>query len=128
MLTDAAVEALFRHAEVLTEGAVASDGQAERFFGSVMITIDLDAVRMQCRGLEAKGMLDRLLGSVEGSVRVRIRTHRLARRAVSERHPDRELGTVHIETRFSRQPRALLIDIDLEASLDVAWGLERQAR
>ena len=83
---------------------------------------------MECRGLEAEGMLERLLDSVEGSVRVRIRTHRLARRAVTERHPDRELGTVFIETRFSRRPRALLIDIDLEAALDVSWSLERQAR
>ncbi|MGF1467642.1 MAG: hypothetical protein ACFCGT_16070 [Sandaracinaceae bacterium] len=120
VLTDAAIEALFRNAEVLIEGALADEGGEARFYGSVMITVDLDAMRSACRGLEGDRAIAELVEATAGSVRVRIRVHRLARRALRERFPDREVGTAILESTFSRAGPSLLVDIDLEAAVGLS--------
>lgn len=117
-LTGQAIEELFRVAEVLTEGGL--DGSAEpRWYGSIMITFDLSRLSRRCRGLEDPAELDRLIDAVESSVRVRIRAHRMACGEVYRRFPDRAVGTAQIESSFSRDGNLLLLDIDLEAPVDL---------
>jgi hypothetical protein len=117
-LTPQAIEELFRSAEVLTEGGLDSDPEA-RWYGSIMITFDLGRLVRRCRGLEEPAALDRVVGAIEGSVRVRIRAHRMACAEVYRRFPDRAVGTAQLESRFRREGRLLLLDIDLEAPIDL---------
>lgn len=126
VLTPQVIDELFRTADVLAEGSLTSD-PAPTWFGSIMITFHLDRVIERCRGMDAVEDLDRLVDAVAGSVRVRIRAHRVACAQLYERFPDRCVGTAHLETRFSRVGERLLLDVDLEAPVEVASS-HRRAR
>jgi len=119
-----AEEELFRFAEVLTEGRL--EGAA--FFGSTLITIDLERVAPQLRG-EHEGARERarLLAVASGSVRVRLRAMRLACADVGRRYPDRRLGTATTETRFRLEGTKLLVDVDLEVPVGVSSRLGESA-
>jgi hypothetical protein len=122
-LTRALEEELFRCAEVLSEGGLRTlGGQRDSYFGSTMISIELDRVRPLFRG----GLDERtrkLLGdAVDGSVRVRLRAMRLARAEAARRVQDRTLGTAYVETRVRLTERQLHIDVDLEVALSVSSG------
>lgn len=114
VLTSQVIEDLFRDAEVLTEGGLAGS----TWYGSVLITFELARV---CDEAE----LDRVADAIAGSVRVRILAHRLARAHLHERYPDRRLGTAHVESRFRRVDGRLLLDVDLEAPIEVASSRRR---
>lgn len=109
-------EELFRVAEVMTEGRL--DGAA--FFGSALVTIDLERVAPHLRGAEAEAERARVLEAAAGSVRVRLRAMRLALADVTRRHPDRPLGTASTETRFRLEGARLLVDVDLEVPVGVS--------
>lgn len=111
-----AEEELFRTAEVLTEGRLEGDA----FYGSTLITIDLERVAPQLRGDAGRSERDRLLVVAAGSVRVRLRAMRLACADVARRHPDRRLGTATTETRFRLEGTKLLVDVDLEVPVGVS--------
>jgi hypothetical protein len=117
-------EELFRSAEILSEGGCrsATEGPGESYFGSSMISVDLDRLRPWFRGGLDAPTLDRLAQAVDGSVRVRLRAMRLARAEAVRRVPNRLLGTAHVETRIRLSGRQLHIDVDLEASLSVLSG------
>jgi hypothetical protein len=127
VLTSQAIDALFRSASVMAEGDLSDGSAPPTWFGSVLVTFPLDRVSEACRGLEGPGALDALIAAVEGSVRVRIHAHRLARTQLVQRYPDRDVGTAHIESRFRRDGMRLLLDIDLEAPVEVA-SRHRRAR
>lgn len=127
VLTPHAIDELFRTAEVLAEGGLAGDPDRPTFYGSIMITFQLDRLLERCRGVEGEEELERLVDAVIGSVRVRIRAHRMACSRVYERYPDRRIGTAHIETRFTHRGERLMMDIDLEAPVEVA-STHRRAR
>lgn len=114
-LTPGAIAELFRSAEVLTEGSL-DEG---RWFGSIMISFDLAALAQSCRDVEGPDDLDDLVRAIEGSVRVRVRAHRIACGEIYRRFPDRDVGTAQVFTRFRREGEALLLDIDLEAPVDL---------
>lgn len=122
VLTTHAIEELFRSAEVLMEGSLGSadDPSHETWFGSIMITFHLDRLADHCRGLDNPETIERVVDAIVGSVRVRVRAHRLACAQVYERHPDRRIGTAQIESRFRREGATLLLDIDLEAPVEAA--------
>ncbi|MFK7989181.1 MAG: hypothetical protein AB8I08_24390 [Sandaracinaceae bacterium] len=115
-LTDNAIRELFRSAEVLTEGGLDS---SNGWFGSVMVTFDLARLVSRSRDLDTPAQLARFVDAIEGSVRVRIRAHRLACAEIYRRFPDRDVGTVNLESRFRREGDQLLLDIDLEAAIDL---------
>ena len=124
LLTRAFEEELFRAAEILSEGGCrdGARGSGERYFGSSMISIDLERLSPWFRGgLDAEAVA-RLTQAVDGSVRVRLRAMRLARAEAARRVPNRLLGTAHVETRIRLSGRQLHIDVDLEASLSVFSG------
>ncbi len=109
-----AIEAMFAQAEVLAEGGLDDD---ERWYGSVMITFDLAQLRRRVRGLALDDDLARFVALIEGSVRVRVRAHRMACAEVYRRYPDRSVGTAQIESAFRREGDLLLMDIDVEVPI-----------
>lgn len=121
-LTNQAIQELFRSAEVLSEGGLDGEG---RWYGSIMITFDLAHLMSRCRDLSSPEELERVVRAVEGSVRVRIRAHRMACGEIYRRFPDRDVGTAQLYSRFSRDGDRLLLDIDLEAPVDLPSVKER---
>ncbi|GAB5549890.1 MAG: hypothetical protein RLO52_30010 [Sandaracinaceae bacterium] len=117
-LTRQAIDELFRAAEILTEGGLDGD-PGERWYGSIMITFDLDNLCRRCRGLDDAEELDRVVDAIESSVRVRIRAHRMVCREVYRRFPDRPVGTAQLESAFRRDGTLLLLDVDLEVPVGV---------
>ncbi len=118
-LTREAEEILFEHAEVLTEGSADRTGGATSFFGSTMITIDLEPLAGRLRGLDAPGMREALCEVVGASVRMRLRAMRIACAEVARRVPDRDLGTAQVEIRTSLVGCRLHLDVDVEVPIDV---------
>ena len=121
VLSEPAIAELFRSAVVLTEGGL--DGAA-RWYGSIMITFDLDRFATRCRDMETLEDLDAVVDAVEGSVRVRVRAHRMACSEIYRRFPDRDVGTAQLWSRFSRDGTELLLDIDLEAPIDLSASVK----
>jgi hypothetical protein len=120
-LTNQAIQELFRSAQVLSEGGL--DGRG-RWYGSIMITFDLAHLVSRCRDLDEAEQLERVVLAIEGSVRVRIRAHRMACAEIYRRFPDRDVGTAQLFSRFSREGTRLLLDIDLEAPVDLPSAKE----
>ncbi len=127
VLSATAIEELFRSAEVLAEGRLSGDPAREVWYGSILITFQLDRLSERCRGLDDPAQLDALVDAITGSVRVRIRAHRMACGEVYARYPDRQVGTASVESRFRREGWRLLLDVDLEAPVGVASS-HRRAR
>ena len=99
-LSRALEEELFRCAEVLSEGGRRTlGGQRDSYFGSTMISIDLDRLRPLFRGGLDEPTRRALAQAVDGSMRVRLRAMRLARAEAARRVQERVLGTAYIETR-----------------------------
>lgn len=115
-LTASAIEELFRFADVLTEGGLDGTG---RWYGSIMITFDLGRLQRRCRDLESEEDLEEVIAAIEGSVRVRVRAHRMACAEIYRRFPDRDVGTAQLYSVFEREGERLLLDIDLEAPVDL---------
>ena len=114
-------EELFRNAEVLSEGSRrTTTGQHDTYFGSTMISVDLDRLRPLFRGGLDGRARERLARTIEGSVRVHLRAMRLARAEAARRVQDRRIGTVQVETRVRVTEHHLHIDVDLEVLLSVS--------
>lgn len=106
-----AEEALFAHAELITEARV----DAEGYCGSTMITVDLAAVAKTIRNLDSHEARARFATLASGSVRVRLRALRFACAEAARRVPERPLDTFSIETRMRLEGTRLLIDVDVAA-------------
>jgi hypothetical protein len=119
-----AEEDLFRDAEVLTEGRLGDGG----FFGSTLVTIDLERLSPRYSGPMGEAERTRLFDAASGSVRVRLRAMRLACADAVRRHPDRAFGTARVETRMRLDGARLLIDVDLDMPLDTSMRLGRAGR
>ncbi|MBC7174554.1 MAG: hypothetical protein H5U40_19065 [Polyangiaceae bacterium] len=118
VLSREAEEVLFEHAELLTEGSAGKSGRSASFFGSTMITIDLDRISPRLRGLETDGMREALREAVSASARVRLRAMRLACAEVARRVPEREFGTAQVEIRVTLAGSRLHLDVDVEVPFD----------
>ncbi|MDD9941208.1 MAG: hypothetical protein OXU20_09235 [Myxococcales bacterium] len=117
-------EALFRDADVLSEGYCRGAGGSRVYFGSTMITIDLTRLSAYVPAASAEHFAE-LAAAVDGSVRIRIRAMRLACAEVSRRMRSRVLGTAQVETRVRVAGEQLHIDVDLEVPVGVSSGSER---
>ena len=113
-------EWLFTHAEILSEGGP-RDGDGA-YYGSTMITIDLEALSEHWRGSFDATERARLAQAVEGSVRVRLRAMRLAVREAQRRLADRRFGRASVETRVRLVGLKLHVDVDVELPFDVSSG------
>lgn len=123
-LTRELEEALFRHADVLSEGYSRRSGSGRVYFGSTMITIALARLAPYFRGELDAAARDDLLHAVDGSVRIRLRAMRLGCAEVARRVQSR-LGTAQVETRMRVTEDQLHIDVDLEVPVSLSSGSER---
>lgn len=116
-------EAIFRRAEVLSEGGcrVGPAGR-DAYFGSTMISVDLDHLRSHWRGEFDTKARAALAAAVDGSARVRLRAMRLARAEAARRVPGRAFGTAQVEIRVRLNRDQLHIDVDLEVPLGLSSG------
>ena len=121
-----AEEVLFRTAEVLSEGGErAGPGGDRRYFGSTMITFDLEHLRPHWRGdLDAAARAE-VTSLIEGSVRMRVRAMRLACAEVARRVTDRPLGTALVETSVRLSGTSVQMDVDLEVPIGVCSPVRR---
>lgn len=120
-LTREAEEALFASADVLNEGQLrhGHDGRAS-YFGSLMVTFDLDATFRRLREPRTGPLTAELLAAVDGSVRVRLRAMRMACAEAARRVPELPLGTAQVETRVRLEGGVILLDVDFEVPFDVS--------
>ncbi len=125
-LSRGAEEALFRSAEVLSEGSVrVLAGGEQRYFGSTMITFDLGRLADQWRGVLGEEHHAELARLVEGSVRMRLRATRMACAEVLHRVTERPLGSAMVETSVRLSGTTLQMDIDLECEVGVCSPARR---
>lgn len=126
-LSREAEEALFRVAEVLSEGDLRDGGRGERaWYGSTMISFDLERLAAEWRGVLDDATRARVMRAVEGSVRMRLRAMRIAHREVARRVPDRSLGTASVEIRVRLAGAWLHVDVDLEVPVGVSSRRSRR--
>jgi hypothetical protein len=120
-ITRALEEALFREADVLSEGSLraAGPGQAT-YFGSTMIRVQISALLAGARPCSDRSEHMALFRAIEGSVRVRLRAMRLARAEAARRMHRSVLGTALCEIRVSLTADQLHIDVDLEVPVRVS--------
>jgi hypothetical protein len=125
-LSRGAEEALFRSAEVLSEGSLQVFKSGERrYFGSTMITFDLARLAEHWRGPFEADQQAELARLVEGSVRMRVRATRMACAEVARRVTERPLGSATVETRVRVSGNTLQMDIDLECGVGVCSQARR---
>ncbi|MGD8863432.1 MAG: hypothetical protein PVI30_25685 [Myxococcales bacterium] len=123
VLSRALEEELFRGADVLSEGGCRPDPAShDSYFGSTMLSIDLDRLRPRFRGELEREAREQLAEAISGSVRVRLRAMRLACAEAARRVAGRELGTAMCEIRVRLTETQLHIDVDLEVPLGVSSG------
>ena len=118
VVTREAEEILFASAEVLSEGTLRETRGGRSYFGSTMITLNLDAVSWR-EPLDEEAR-NRLLRAVQGSVRFRVRAMRLAYEEAARRVRERPVGTALIDTKVRLSGRRLCLDVDLELPLRAA--------
>ena len=128
-VTRALEEAIFRHADVLSEGSVrAAAGAAQAtYYGSTMLSVDLGALGAVLRGLPATDAAATILAAIDGSVRVRLRAMRMARAEAARRVHRHTMGTALCEIRMQVSGTLLHIDVDLEVPLRVSSRAVRRA-
>ena len=114
-------EALFREADVLSEGSMRplTPGHAT-YFGSTMIRIRIAALLARARAFSDGAERAALFLAIEGSVRIRLRAMRLARAEASRRVHRSVMGTALCEIRVRDMGDELHIDVDLEVPLRVS--------
>jgi hypothetical protein len=124
-LSRALEEALFESAELLSEGSLRDVGAQRRYFGSTMITFDLERLASRWRGAFGPPEYAELARLVEGSVRMHVRATRLACAEVASRVTERPLGQAVVETRVRVSGNSLQMDVDLELAVGVCSPARR---
>lgn len=114
-------DALFREADVLSEGSIrtAPPGQVT-YYGSTMIRVRIAALLARGRPLANRAERAALTLAIEGSVRIRLRAMRLARSEAARRLDRSVMGTAICEIRMRDTGDELHIDVDLEVPVRVS--------
>jgi len=129
VLTRALEEALFRYADVISEGAARSSSGARRtYYGSTMIAISFEHLAQETQQRFTAQTRALLVQVVEGSVRVHLRCMRLARAEAVRRVTGARLDTVFCDMRVRDDGSHLRIDVDLEAKMRVSSRADRADR
>lgn len=128
-VTRALEEAIFRHADVLSEGSIRVAGPPghSTYFGSTMISLELARLGSRARGPDQAALHEAIASAIDGSVRVRLRAMRLARAEAARRVHRRTMGTALCEIRVRVSGAYLHIDVDLEVPLRVSSRSARPA-
>jgi len=115
-LSPAALDAVFSHAEIISEGESGTGQGKTSFLGSTMLTFDVSALAQILREPADEGTARRLavLLAKDGSLDGRIAP--IVRREV-ERISQGKAQSVRGETRIRTQGTRVFVDIDVEAIL-----------
>lgn len=125
-VTRALEEALFREADVLSEGSLRQQSpSAATYFGSTMIRIRIAPLLARARPLTSSHERAELVLAIEGSVRIRLRAMRLARAEAARRVERSVMGTAICEIRVRDMGDQLHIDVDLEVPVRVSSRAKR---
>jgi len=126
VLSRALEQALFEHADVLSEGGTrVAAGGLQTYFGSTMLSIAFARLETETQVTMSRALRAELVYVSEGSVRVRLRAMRLARAEAARRVPNGLLGTALCEVRIRDGGKQLHIDVDLEAEVRVSSRAKR---
>jgi hypothetical protein len=126
VLSRALEEALFRHADVLSEGGMRPlTAGLTTYFGSTMIVIPFERLASEAHTRLTRVLRAELVHVIEGSVRVRLRAMRLARAEASRRVYNGALGTALCEVRVRDDGKQLRIDVDLEVEVRLSSRAKR---
>jgi hypothetical protein len=115
-LSQAALDALFAHAEVLSEGESRPEGDRTVFLGSTMLTCDLAATAEVLREPPEADTARRLAGLLAAEKTLGARIESIVRREV-ERITGSPPKKVRNETRIRTQGGRVFLDVDVEALL-----------
>jgi hypothetical protein len=114
-LSQAALDAVFLHCDVLSEGE-SGDGPAQsRFVGSTMLTFDVTSLAELLREPADEGTARRLATLLAKEKTLNDRIENIVRREVA-RLAHTEPRQVHGETRIRTQGTRVFLDVDVEAS------------
>jgi hypothetical protein len=115
-LSQAALDAVFAHSEVLSEGEVgrAPPGK-EQFTGSTMLTLDVSVLTELLREPADEGTARRLAGLLAKDKSLNARIEAIVREEVT-RITRRVPQQVRGETRIRTQDTRVFLDVDVEAS------------
>ena len=113
-----AVELIFAVAERISEGEPRQTPSGRTYYGSTMLTVQMEVLREHWRRTLDPALL---LAALEGSVGVHLRAMRLACADAAHRAPSEAFdGTAIIDTRIYLVADSLHIDVDVEVPLDLA--------
>jgi len=115
-LSHAALDAVFAHAEVISEGEAAKAGSQTQFLGSTMLTFDVSALAELVREPADEGTARRLAALLAKDKSLEGRIEAIVRREV-ERITRQAPRSVKGETRMRTQGTRVYLDIDVEATL-----------
>jgi hypothetical protein len=115
-LSQAALDALFARAEILSEGETSTIGGKRVFVGSTMLTCDMLALEPILREPADVGTASRLAPLLAKEPSLPARTQAIVKREV-ERLAHAQPKTVRGETRIRHQGTRVFLDIDVEALL-----------
>jgi hypothetical protein len=111
----AALELLFRQAEVISEGQQSTRGGQAAYFGSTMLTIDLEALAPSLREACDAGTARRLASQMAGDPSIAARVKSIAAREAT-RIAGGRLRAIATEIKFSARGARVCIDVDVEAT------------
>lgn len=115
-LSQAALDAVFAHAEVISEGEAGRAQGKAQFLGSTMLTFDVPALGDILREPADEGTARRLAELLAKDKSLDGRIEAIVRREV-ERIAQRPAKQVRGETRIRTQGTHVFLDIDVEAIL-----------
>jgi len=109
-------ELIFRHAQVLSEGYCHHISDLDAMYtGSTMLTVDLERMGPAIAHAWSRSNARLLHSVMEGSVRLRVRSMRLALAEAARRCVHGQLGMAHVETRIRIEGTLVHVDVDVEA-------------
>jgi len=113
-LSQAALDAVFAHAEVISEGETRQEVGKSTFLGSTMLTCDLASTAEILREPADEGTARRLAALLHKEKTLDARIETIVRREV-ERITGRQPKKVRGETRIRIQGTRVFLDVDVEA-------------
>jgi hypothetical protein len=112
----AALELVFRRAEVMSEGQRANRDGRPVYFGSTMLTLDLETLAPSLRESCDAGTARRLAGLLAGDPSITARVKAIATREATRLSGGR-LRTIATEMKVSARGARVFIDVDVEGTL-----------
>ncbi|MBI2893151.1 MAG: hypothetical protein HYY06_06330 [Deltaproteobacteria bacterium] len=123
------VELVLSRASVISEGAVRSGiAGRETYFGSSMLTIDLEDLAKELRVPVDARLAEDLARRLPFSAHLKVHALRIARDEAERRVPGRSADRFSAELKVRAAATRLEVDVDVEMPLAAATGRARSGR